>query len=132
MNIRTVLIGSLFCGICNAQQPSSNASESGISGFTATASAKEREVEAKFKAIPSPEKAEKWHRWLTAEPHPAGSERNNQLAREIADIWKSQGMEDVVIHEYDVLQSSPREVSLEMVSPRHYKAGLREDGYDVD
>jgi N-acetylated-alpha-linked acidic dipeptidase len=141
MKSRTVLVGLLSCALCFAQQsqpksksrkPAAPGEAHQILGFTAASGAKESETEAKFKAIPSPEKAEKWHRWLTAEPHPAGSERNNQLAREIADIWKSQGIEDVVIHEYDVLQSSPREVSLEMVSPKPYKAGLREDGYDVD
>src|SRR5437879_1179150 len=98
-----------------------------IFGFTPVSAAKEIVVEAQFKAIPSPAQAEMWHKWLTAEPHPSGSERNNLLAREIADIWKAQGMEDVVIHRYDVLQSSPREVSLEMVTPKRYKAGLREE-----
>src|SRR5437899_2359901 len=63
-------------------------SDQRISGFTPASSAKEKEVEAKFKAVPSPEQAQKWHRWLTAEPHPSGSERNNQLAREIAERWK--------------------------------------------
>jgi N-acetylated-alpha-linked acidic dipeptidase len=92
----------------------------------------QRQIEAKFKAIPSPEEARKHHRFLTAEPHPAGSERNNALARYIADLWKQQGWEDVTIHRYDVLNTFPREVSCEMVSPVRYKAGLREDAYEVD
>ncbi len=35
-------------------------------------------------------------------------------------------MEDVTIREYDVLNSTPREVSLEMTAPVHYQATLRE------
>ena len=33
---------------------------------------------------------------------------------------------------YDVLHSSPRSVSLEMVAPIHFKASLREDPYEID
>ena len=51
-----------------------------MSGFSLTGSKTQREIEARFKAIPSPEQARNHHRFLTAEPHPAGSERNNELA----------------------------------------------------
>src|SRR6266403_1977257 len=120
--VRLALLVALAGALSFAQQsnPKSkprtippNSSAGHISGFTAASSAKQSEIESKFKAVPSPEQAQKWHRWLTAEPHPAGSERNNQLAREIAETWKSQGMEEVVVRQYDVLQSTPREVSLE-------------------
>ncbi|MCU1311340.1 MAG: Glutamate carboxypeptidase [Candidatus Angelobacter sp.] len=137
---RFVLLITLLGALASAQSksnpkpqtPSAVNPDQRITGFTAANSAKQIEIETKFKAVPSPEQAQKWHRRLTAEPHPSGSERNNLLAREIADTWKTQGMEDVVIHEYDVLQSTPREVSLEMVSPKNYKAQLREEAYAVD
>lgn len=103
-----------------------------MSGFSLQASKRQREIEARFKAIPSPDEARKHHRFLTAEPHPAGSERNNELARYIADLWTKQGWEDVTIHRYDVLNTFPREVSCEMITPVHYKAALREDAYDID
>ncbi len=101
-------------------------------GYRSREADAELRLERQFAAIPSPVELERQHRFLTSEPHPAGSERNNLLARYIADQWKQQGWEDVVIHRYDVLQSSPREVSIEMVAPVAYKAGLREDAYDVD
>jgi N-acetylated-alpha-linked acidic dipeptidase len=110
-----------------AQQPAAR-----MTGFSPAGAAKQRELEARFAALPSPEQAQKWHRYLTAEPHPAGSPRNNQLAEWIAEQWRQQGWEDVVIHRYDVLQDSPREVSLEMIAPVRYRAELREDGYDLD
>ncbi len=103
-----------------------------IMGFGAQAAAAEAGVETKFKAMISPEKAREFHREFTAEPHPAGSARNNELAKYIAETWMKQGLEDVVIHRYDVLNSSPREVALEMVSPIQYKATLREAAYAID
>ena len=103
-----------------------------MSGYSRQAAPGQREVEEKFRRIPSPEEARKHHRFFTAEPHPAGSERNNELARHIAESWKRQGWEDVRIHRYDVLSSYPREVAVEMISPVRYRASLREDAYDVD
>ncbi|HSB09590.1 MAG TPA: M28 family metallopeptidase [Blastocatellia bacterium] len=101
-------------------------------GFSARAAKAQSEIESKFKAIPSPDEARKHHRFFTAEPHPAGSERNNELARYIAELWKQQGWEDITLRRYDVLNTFPREVSVEMTAPVRYKATLREDPYDVD
>src|SRR6266403_1397309 len=67
----------------------------------------------------------------SSSPH-AASERNNQLAEFVAGEWRKQGWEDVVLRRYDVLLSRPRSVSLEMIAPITYTAGLREDPYDVD
>ncbi len=103
-----------------------------MTGYTRPAADRQRELEVKYARIPSPEQARKYHRHLTAEPHPAGSERNNELGRWIAELWKEQGWEEVQIHRYDVLVSYPREVVVEMTSPVPYRAGLREDAYDVD
>jgi len=107
-------------------QQSTPSSASNIMGFGAKGAAAEAGVETKFKALISPDEARKFHREFTAEPHPAGTARNNELAQYIADTWKKQGLEDVVVHRYDVLNSSPRELALEMVSPIQYKASLRE------
>jgi N-acetylated-alpha-linked acidic dipeptidase len=101
-------------------------------GYTSRAAEEERAIEMRFRALTSTEQIIKFHRYLTAEPHPAGSPRNNELARWIADQWREQGLEDVTIHEYDVLNSSPREISLEMTRPTRFRASLREDAYEAD
>ena len=103
-----------------------------ILGFTPSDAAAEHQLESRFQSIPSPEKAREWHRVFTAEPHPAASDRNNQLADFVADSWRKQGWEDVTLRRYDVLHSRPRSVSLEMTAPVHFTASLREDAYDVD
>ncbi len=103
-----------------------------ITGFTATSARTQVAIERNFKARISTAQERRFHRYLTSEPHPAGSQRNNELAQYVADIWKQQGLEDVTIRQYDVLNSVPRETSLEMVSPIRYKAQLREQPYDAD
>jgi N-acetylated-alpha-linked acidic dipeptidase len=100
--------------------------QSSILGFTPAAAAHETEIETKFKAIPSPDEERRQHHIFTAEPHVAGSPRNNELARYIADQWRTEGLEDVVIRRYDVYGSNPKSTFLEMVAPVHYRAGLRE------
>jgi len=100
--------------------------QTSILGFTPSAAAHEIELENKFKAIPSPDEERRQHKIFTAEPHVAGSPRNNELARYIADEWRNEGLEDVIIRRYDVYGSNPKSTFLEMVAPVHYRAGLRE------
>ncbi len=102
------------------------ASAQSILGFTPASAARETEIENKFKSIPTPDEERRQHRIFTQEPHIAGSKRNNELADYIADEWKKQGLEDVVIHRYDVYGTNPKSASLEMIAPTHYQALLRE------
>ena len=123
------ILASVFLGAAGF---SAATSPSTISGYSAAAGEQEMATEARYRKLISPDEIAKFHRYLTAEPHPAGSKRNNELAQWIADEWRKQGLEDVTIHEYDVLHSSPREVSLEMVKPKYFRASLREDAYESD
>jgi N-acetylated-alpha-linked acidic dipeptidase len=100
--------------------------QTSILGFTPSSAARESEIENRYKAIPSPDEEQRQHHIFTAEPHVAGSPRNNELARYIADEWRQEGLEDVIIRRYDVYGSNPKFTSLEMVAPVHYRAGLRE------
>src|SRR5579864_3121656 len=97
-----------------------------ILGFTPSSSARESEVEKKFKSIPNPDEERRQHRIFTSEPHVAGSKRNNELAEYIRDEWRKQGLEDVIIRRYDVYGTNPKSTFLEMTAPTHYTATLRE------
>jgi N-acetylated-alpha-linked acidic dipeptidase len=103
-----------------------------ILGFTPASTTRESATEARFKAIPSPEEERRQHRIFTAEPHVAGSKRNNELADYIAAEWRKQGLEDVAIREYDVYGTNPKSASLEMIAPISYRATLREAPLDAD
>jgi N-acetylated-alpha-linked acidic dipeptidase len=100
--------------------------QTSILGFTPGHSARETAIETKFKSIPKPAEERRQHRIFTAEPHVAGSKRNNELADYIAKEWRKQGLEDVIIRRYDVYGTNPKSASLDMIAPRHYQATLRE------
>jgi N-acetylated-alpha-linked acidic dipeptidase len=104
----------------------------GFAGYGPAAAGRQRDLEAAFQALIAPERAREWHRHFTAEPHPAGSERNNELAHFVAEAWRSQGLEDVRVHRYDVLNTAPREVKLVMLAPVRYEARLREEPIAAD
>ena len=104
----------------------SSASAQSILGFTPYNASREAEIETKFKSIPTPDGERQQHRIFTAQPHVAGSKRNNELADYIAEEWRKQGLSDVIIHRYDVYGTNPRSASLEMIAPTHYQATLRE------
>src|SRR5213082_3327182 len=127
----TLLFVSTVLLAQHQETPPSSASAP-ILGFTPPHAVLEHKLETEFQAIPSPEKTREWHRTFTAEPNPAASERNNQLADYIANEWRKQGWEDVTLRRYEVLHSRPRSVSLEMTAPAHYTASLREDPVDAD
>jgi N-acetylated-alpha-linked acidic dipeptidase len=103
-----------------------SAAQAQILGFTPTHATRETQIEERLKSIPTPDEERRQHRIFTAEPHVAGSKRNNELAEYIRDEWKKQGLEDVIIRQYDVYGTNPKSASLEMLAPVHYQAVLRE------
>ena len=118
--IALFLLTLAFCSSLSTQAQTS------ILGFTQSAAAHETDIENRFKTIPSPDEERRQHHLFTAEPHVAGSARNNELARYIADQWRQEGLDDVVIRRYDVYGSNPKSTFLEMTAPVHYRAILRE------
>ena len=126
-----LLCSILLAFICRLAA-SQSTSQASISGFTAASALRENQIEQQFKTIPNPDEERRQHRIFTSEPHVAGSQRNNDLAKYIAEEWRKQGLEDVVIRRYDVYSTAPKNTSLEMVAPVHYRASLREQPYEVD
>jgi N-acetylated-alpha-linked acidic dipeptidase len=103
-----------------------------ISGFSPQHSAEQTSLEGQLKKLISTDEIRKQHRYFTSIPHPAGSIHDREVAEYIAAQWRSQGLEDVIIRQYDVLGTKPVSSSLEMVAPTHYLALLREAPYDID
>ncbi len=103
-----------------------------ISGFAPGTLATERHVETQFLRLPSPSRLQEFHRYLTAEPHVAGSPRNRHLAEWQRQQWIAWGIEDVHLVTHDVLLPYPQEVRVEMTSPRAWRATMREDAVPGD
>ncbi len=103
-----------------------------ISGFSPQHAAQQSSLENQLKNLISTDEIRKQHRYFTSIPHPAGSIHDHEVAEYIAEQWRNQGLEDVIIRQYDVLGTRPVSSSLEMVAPTHYQALLREAPYDGD
>lgn len=103
-----------------------------IRGFTAASVARERALEAELSRRLSRDSTAAFFKYLTAEPHPAGSVRNKTLADFVAARFRQYGLEGVRMHRYDVLLPWPREVRVEMTAPTRYVATLEEDTFPQD
>ena len=93
----------------------------GIFGFAPATLAHERTIERTFLAMPSATRIANFHRYLTSEPHVAGSPRNKHLAEWQREQWQAWGIEDVQIVTHDVLLPYPEEVRVEMTRPRVWR-----------
>ncbi|MBK5298494.1 MAG: M28 family peptidase, partial [Vicinamibacteria bacterium] len=107
MAVVAVAVGAMT-GI-GAQQAST-----GIFGFMPASEIAQRELERRFLALPSADRARDYHRYLTDEPHVAGSDRNRHLAEWMRDTWKEYGLDTVEIVEHEVLLPFPTEMKLTM------------------
>jgi N-acetylated-alpha-linked acidic dipeptidase len=116
----------------NVAERAFSATPTTISGFSPQHAIQQVSLEEQLKKLISTEEIRMQHRYFTSIPHPAGSVHDREVAEYIAAQWRTQGLEDVVIRQYDVLGTRPVSTSLDMVAPSHYQALLREAPYDVD
>jgi N-acetylated-alpha-linked acidic dipeptidase len=102
-----------------------------ILGFNAQSSQVERDLEAKFRAIPEPARMREMMQRLSARPHHVGSPYDKQNAEWIRDQFAAFGW-DAKIETFDVLFPTPVERVVELVAPTAYKAQLQEPTVSVD
>ena len=107
-------------------RPADPGRQTPIDGFARAHVAAQHEVERRIARFPSTRRLEADHRFLTAEPHIAGSPRDRLLAEWTRDQWIAAGLDSVEIVEHDVLLPYPRDASIEMVGPDPWHATLRE------
>jgi N-acetylated-alpha-linked acidic dipeptidase len=103
-----------------------------ISGFRPASATSELATEHEMASMLENDSTGKYFRYLTEEPHIAGSPRNKELADYVEAHFKAYGLEDVAMHRYDVLLPYPEHVSVTMLEPYEFKASLKEDGYPED
>lgn len=126
--IRSSLVILLAAGALRAQSSQTPP----ITGFSPAAARRQLRVEERLTALLSRDSTGAFFREQTAEPHPAGSERNRWLAERMAERWRAYGLQDVRLHRYDVLLPWPERVSVTMESPTRFEAALKEDCYAED
>ena len=96
-----------------------------LRGFTAESAKAQREWEAKFRAIPSPDSLRSYMRRLSARPHHVGSPYDKDNADWLLAKFKSFGL-DARIETFDVLFPTPKERIVELVAPTRFVAKLQE------
>ena len=107
------------------------ADEEPLQGFTRASSTAERDWEAKFRAIPSPDNQRAYMQRLTAHPHHLGSAYDKQNAEWILSQFKEWGW-DAHIETFEVLFPTPKERLLEMIAPTKFTAKLQEPPVSAD
>src|SRR3989442_9388725 len=87
-----------------------------LRGFTAESAKAEREWEAKFPAIPSPDSLREYMRRLSAPPHHGGSPHDKHNAEWLLANVNSFGL-DAPIETIDALLPTPTQRVLQLVPP---------------
>ncbi|HEU4748064.1 MAG TPA: M28 family metallopeptidase [Gemmatimonadaceae bacterium] len=96
-----------------------------LRGFLPRSAQVQRDLEARFRAIPDPARMREAMRVLSARPHHVGSPYGRANAEWIRDQFRSYGW-DAQLETFDVLFPTPLERVVELVAPTAYRAGLSE------
>jgi N-acetylated-alpha-linked acidic dipeptidase len=121
--MRTVLSSLLISATGLALTPS--VADVPLRGFFPQSVQAERDLEAKFRAMPDPARMRESMRRLSARPHHVGSAYDKDNAQWILDQFKSYGW-DAHIENFDVLFPTPIDRVVELVAPTTFKASLQE------
>lgn len=105
--------------------------QAALDGFQASSSQTERQWEAKFRALPSPDNAREYMRRLTAHPHHVGSPYDKDNAEWLLSKFKEWGF-DAHIENFEVLFPTPKDNKLELIAPHRFVASLSEPPIAVD
>jgi N-acetylated-alpha-linked acidic dipeptidase len=96
-----------------------------MQGFTAASAAGEAALESRFDARLSAKDMRAWLERLAAAPNHVGSPHDKANAEFMLALFRAWGW-DASIETFYVLYPTPRRELLELVAPRHYRAGLSE------
>jgi len=102
-----------------------------LEGFSAEASAAERNWEEQFRALPSPDNMREYMKRLSARPHHVGTASDKENAEWILAKFQEFGLE-ARIESFDVLYPTPKERVVELVAPTRFVAKLQEPALAVD
>ena len=102
-----------------------------LRGFTPQNSISQKKYEEAFKRLTSPEMCRRELRYLTEEPHLAGTENSYKIAQYLYNKYQEYGL-DAQIYEYEVYLPYPIEVRVEMIAPTHYLAIGKEESWEWD
>jgi N-acetylated-alpha-linked acidic dipeptidase len=100
-------------------------------GFTAASSARQADLETRFRHGIDPESISSLHRPLAERPHPSGTPATKALVEHLERTLGGFGL-DVKVHEYQALLSHPRQIDLEMTTPHRRAISVAEPAIAAD
>ncbi len=103
----------------------------GMRGFTAENAVTQKEYETAFQKLVSVERCQYKLRYLTEEPHLAGTENSRKIAEYLRDAFQAYGLK-VQMYKYKVYLPYPLEVRVELVSPTEHVAVGKEASWEWD
>jgi len=121
-----------FCFICIfVAFGFSSHSVFGIRGFTPESAITQKQYETRFKDLVSAERCQHKLRYLTEEPHLAGTENSRKVAEYLRNEYESYGLQ-VQVYEYHVYLPHPLEVHVALLSPTEHLAVGKEASWEWD
>jgi N-acetylated-alpha-linked acidic dipeptidase len=102
-----------------------------LQGFSAAAAAAEMQLEQRFDADLSAADLRNWMQQMASAPNHVGSAHDKANAEFQLAKFREWGW-DASIETFSVLYPTPREVSLELIAPTHFKARLSEPAIEGD
>jgi N-acetylated-alpha-linked acidic dipeptidase len=103
----------------------------GIRGFSPAHAEGERALEQALRVVPDAAHAENDLRYLTSQPHMAGTEASRRVAEWLREQYRSFGF-DAEIVTYSAWLPQPREVKLELLAPKHRTLASPEQPFEED
>jgi N-acetylated-alpha-linked acidic dipeptidase len=126
--LAAALAGVNFAAIVTAQTP---AGAGDLEGFSGAAAAAEAQLEQRFDADLSAAELRGWLQQMSSAPNHVGSEHDKANAEFQLAKFREWGW-DAAIETFSVLYPTPREVSVELIAPTHFKARLSEPPIEGD
>jgi N-acetylated-alpha-linked acidic dipeptidase len=122
------IAGSSVAGIVTADPPAGAAD---LEGFSSGAAAAETQLEQRFDADLSAADLRAWMQQMSSAPNHVGSAHDKANAEFQLAKFREWGW-DASIETFSVLYPTPREVSVELIAPTHFKALLSEPPIEGD
>jgi N-acetylated-alpha-linked acidic dipeptidase len=124
--LTALVLATIFAAACAPEPPVQP-----LLGFDPARAAIERDAETRFKAAVSSEMMSDIHRRVTSQPHVAGSAGSMAIAGAVRTALEDAGLETEV-HDYHVLLSTPRSVSVRITAPRSQEVSVVEPASPED
>src|ERR1700720_2251164 len=114
-----------ICALTCAARAESPVGAAEILGFSIGGAGAEAQLEQRFDADLSAANLRSWMEQMSSEPNHVGSVHDKVNAEFQLKKFREWGW-DASIETFSVLYPSPREVSVELIAPTHFKARLSE------